>query len=98
MLFYPLKALLDLREGRCTSAFSVAAIQKGISLPALQRLLDHDPVDHYRDLPQPLARRGGLRVSGEVVMYTPKSLLTPRERKHKESPYAAVLDSFNDRG
>ena len=35
--------------------FAVTAIQKGISLPTLQRLVGHDTLADDRDLPQPLA-------------------------------------------
>ena len=66
--------------------FAVTAIQKGISLPALQRLLGHDTLQTTRDLPQPLARACGRRVPAEVVTsvvscvcYSPRIISRDRE-------------------
>ena len=62
--------------------FAVTAIQKGISLPALQRLLGHDTLQTTEIYLKLLARARYRRVSAEVVTLAPtkQAVLVPFNR------------------
>jgi site-specific recombinase XerD len=50
--------------------FAVAAVQKGISLPALQRLLGHDRLTSLRCTPASRQKRATLKI--DCYRYEPK--------------------------